>query len=163
MSFVIAAPELMAAAAAQASGIGLSVSTANAAAAASTTGVLAAAADEVSAAIAALFSGHGAAYQLVSVQAEAFQSQFARALSNAGASYAAAEAASTSPLGLLEEAVLGVINAPTNLLLGRPLIGDGTNGAPGTGQNGGGGGILWGNGGAGGSGAPGGPGGAVAP
>ena len=41
---------------------------------------------------------------------------------------------------------------------GRPLVGNGTNGAPGTGQNGGPGGILWGPGGDGGSGAPGQPG-----
>jgi hypothetical protein len=53
------------------------------------------------------------------------------------------------------EDVLGAINAPTELMLQRPLIGNGTNAAPGTGQNGGAGGILWGNGGNGGSGAPG--------
>ncbi|MEK0729033.1 hypothetical protein OSH23_24295, partial [Mycobacterium ulcerans] len=47
---------------------------------------------------------------------------------------------------------LNLINTPTNALLGRPLIGNGANGAPGTGQAGGPGGILWGNGGAGGSG-----------
>src|ERR1043165_7740426 len=46
-----------------------------------------------------------------------------------------------------------LINAPTQLLLGRPLIGNGANGAAGTGQAGGAGGILWGNGGTGGSGA----------
>jgi PPE-repeat protein len=54
----------------------------------------------------------------------------------------------------VQQDVLGVINAPTNLLLGRPLIGNGTNGAAGTGQPGGAGGILWGNGGTGGSGGP---------
>ncbi|MGA9674456.1 MAG: PGRS repeat-containing protein, partial [Mycobacterium sp.] len=43
------------------------------------------------------------------------------------------------------------MNAPTDTLLGRPL----TNGAPGTGQDGGPGGILFGDGGDGGSGAPG--------
>ena len=37
-----------------------------------------------------------------------------------------------------------MINAPTDLLLGTPLIGKGTNGAPGTGQAGGPGGLLWG-------------------
>ena len=43
-------------------------------------------------------------------------------------------------------------NAPTMAVVGRPLIGNGTNGTPGTGENGGDGGILFGNGGAGGSG-----------
>ena len=48
-----------------------------------------------------------------------------------------------------------MVNAPTNFLLGCPLVGDGTNGVAGTGQAGGDGGILWGNGGMGGSGTPG--------
>jgi hypothetical protein len=65
-----------------------------------------------------------------------------------------------SPLQTLGQDVLGVVNAPTEALLGRPLIGNGANGAPGTGQAGGPGGILFGNGGAGGSGAPGQAGGA---
>ncbi len=39
------------------------------------------------------------------------------------------------------------MNTPTQLLLGRPLIGNGANGAPGTGQAGGAGGLLYGNGG----------------
>ncbi len=63
-------------------------------------------------------------------------------------------------LGQAERAVLNVINAPTELLLGRPLIGNGTNGAAGTGQPGQAGGLLWGDGGTGGSGADGHPGGA---
>lgn len=50
------------------------------------------------------------------------------------------------------QAVLDVVNGPTQLLLGRPLIGDGANGGPG--QNGGDGGLLYGNGGNGGSVAP---------
>lgn len=63
MSYVIAAPEMVTAAASGLSNIGSSISSANAAAAAPTTALLAAGADEVSAAIAALFSQHGAAYQ----------------------------------------------------------------------------------------------------
>ncbi|VAZ86174.1 PE-PGRS family protein PE_PGRS61 [Mycobacterium persicum] len=43
-----------------------------------------------------------------------------------------------------------MINAPTQAVLGRPLIGNGANGAPETGQNGAPGSILLGNGGAGG-------------
>lgn len=56
MSFVIAAPDLVAMATEDLAGIGASLTAANAAAAVPTSGLLAAAGDEVSAAIAALFS-----------------------------------------------------------------------------------------------------------
>src|SRR6516225_11342294 len=55
MSYVIAAPELMTSAATNLANIGSALTAAKAAAAAPTTGVLAAAEDEVSAAIAAVF------------------------------------------------------------------------------------------------------------
>ncbi len=155
MSFVVTIPEALAAVATDLAGIGATIGPANAAAAVPTTTVLAAAADEVSAAMAALFSGHAQAYQALSAQAALFHEQFVRALTAGAGSYAAAEAASAAPL----EGVLDVINAPALALLGRPLIGNGANGAPGTGANGGDGGILIGNGGAGGSGAAGMPGG----
>ncbi|ORW07517.1 hypothetical protein AWC15_20015 [Mycobacterium lacus] len=135
--------------------IGSSIRAANLVALAPTSTLMAAAGDEVSAAIASLFSGHAQEYQAIGARAAVFHEQFVQALSAASGAYAAAEAANASPLQTLAENVLGVINAPTNLVLGRPLIGDGTNGTPGTGQAGGAGGILWGNGGAGGSGAPG--------
>ncbi|AMC63988.1 putative PE family protein [Mycobacterium tuberculosis variant africanum] len=159
MSFVVTIPEALAAVATDLAGIGSTIGTANAAAAVPTTTVLAAAADEVSAAMAALFSGHAQAYQALSAQAALFHEQFVRALTAGAGSYAAAEAASAAPL----EGVLDVINAPALALLGRPLIGNGANGAPGTGANGGDGGILIGNGGAGGSGAAGMPGATAEP
>ncbi|WP_186241783.1 PE family protein, partial [Mycobacterium simulans] len=137
MSYVLADLDVLAVAAGDVAGIGSSVSAANAAAAAATTGLLAAAGDEVSAAIARLFSSHGEQYQALSVQAAGFHEQFVRALSNAGGSYALAEAAAASPL----DTVLALINGPTQLLLGRPLIGNGSDGAAGTGAGGGGGGI----------------------
>ncbi|PHO36480.1 hypothetical protein B6F15_00885, partial [Mycobacterium tuberculosis variant bovis] len=59
MSFVIAAPEVIAAAATDLASLGSSISAANAAAAANTTALMAAGADEVSTAIAALFGAHG--------------------------------------------------------------------------------------------------------
>lgn len=58
MSFVIVAPEALMSVASEVAGIGSALNAANAAAAAPTTGVLAAAADEVSAAMAALFGAH---------------------------------------------------------------------------------------------------------
>src|ERR1700739_963607 len=143
MSFVMAVPEVLGTAATDLTNIGSTLSTANAAAATQTTGVLAAAEDEVSAAIAAVFSVHGQGFQALSAQAAAFHTQFVQALSGAGAAYAATEADNVTPLVPLPEPlqtleldVLGVINTPTQLLLGRPLIGNGTNGTPGTGQAG---------------------------
>lgn len=59
MSFVIAAPEALVAVASDLAGIGSALAEANAAALAPTTALLAAGADEVSAAIAALFGAHG--------------------------------------------------------------------------------------------------------
>ncbi len=155
MSLVIVTPETVAAAALDVARIGSSIGVANSAAAGSTTSVLAAGADEVSAAIATLFGSHAREYQAISTQVAAFHDRFAQTLSAAVGSYVSAEATNAAPLATLEHNVLNALNAPTQALLGRPLIGDGAAGAPGTGQAGGAGGILWGNGGAGGSGAPG--------
>ncbi len=143
MSFVIVAPEALMSVASEVAGIGSALNAANAAAAAPTTGVLAAAADEVSAAMAALFGAHAQEYQRLSAQAAGFHAQFVQALNAGVNSYASAEAANASPLQAVEQQVLGLINGPAQTLLGRPLIGNGADGAPGTGQPGGPGGLLW--------------------
>jgi len=96
MSFVIAAPEMMTAAASDVASIGSTLSAANAAAAAPTSGIVAAAGDEVSAAIAALFSRHAQAYQALGAQAAAFHEQFVQALSAGAASYVGAEGANVA-------------------------------------------------------------------
>ncbi|WP_237049937.1 PE family protein, partial [Mycobacterium tuberculosis] len=139
MSFVIAAPEALVAVASDLAGIGSALAEANAAALAPTTALLAAGADEVSAAIAALFGAHGQAYQTVSAQASAFHAQFVQALTGGGGAYAAAEAANVSAAQSTDQRLLDLINGPTQALLGRPLIGDGANGGPG--QDGGPGGV----------------------
>ena len=131
MSFVSTAPEFVTAAASELADIGSAIGAANAAATGPTTGLLTAGADEVSAAVASLFSTHGQAFQALTAQAAAFHDQFVRSLSAGAGMYAATEAANASPLGTVQDEILAVINAPTNLLLGTPLIGDGTNGAPG--------------------------------
>lgn len=146
MSFVIAAPEVMAAAATDLANIGSSISAASAAAAGPTMGILAAGADEVSVAISALFGSHAQGYQTLSAQLAAYHNQFVRALNAGAGSYASAEAAN------VQQTLLNAINAPTQTLLGRPLIGNGADGGPG--QNGGPGGLLYGNGGNGGAGIP---------
>jgi len=125
MSFVFAQPELVSAAASDLANINSTLSEVNIAAAAPTTGVLAAGADEVSEAIAAVFGAHAQGYQALSAQATAFHTQFVQALNAGAQSYAAAEAANASPLQALQQALLGVVNAPTEAVLGRPLIGNG--------------------------------------
>ncbi|UDT36672.1 hypothetical protein LDH13_07945, partial [Mycobacterium tuberculosis] len=54
-----------------------------------------------------------------------FHDRFAQTLSAAVGSYVSAEATNAAPLATLEHNVLNALNAPTQALLGRPLIGDG--------------------------------------
>jgi hypothetical protein len=90
-SFVFASPDVLASASQDLSGIGSAIRAANAAAAPSTTSVVAAAGDEVSAAIAALFGGYGQEFQALSTQVSAFHEQFVAALGSGGLMYAVAE------------------------------------------------------------------------
>jgi hypothetical protein len=93
MAYVIADPEMMTAAAADLATIGSNVNAAHMVAAAPTTSVIPAAADEVSASIAHLFSQHAASYQALAGQAAAFQEQFVQHLTAAAFSYTDVEAA----------------------------------------------------------------------
>lgn len=156
MSFVVVDPGFIAVAASKLAGIGSAIGAANAAAASTITRVAAAGGDEVSAAIAALFGAHGRAYQAAGAEAVMFQEEFVRVLAMGGEAYAAAEIAN------VERQLLSIVNGPTQLLLGRGLVGAGADGvAPG--EAGGAGGLLWGNGGRGAAGAAGQAGGLVAP
>ena len=103
ISYVVAVPECVTSAATDLSNIGSTMAAANAAAVSPTTGILAAAEDEVSAAIAAAFSEHGHRFQALSSRAAAFHAQFVQALNGAGSAYAAAEAANVSPLQALPQ------------------------------------------------------------
>lgn len=147
MSLLVVAPALTSAAA-NLEDIESALNAARRQAAGSTTQVLAAAEDEVSTALAALFGGHAQEFQALSAQASAFQQEFVLALNSAAGSYAAAEAANANPLETLAQDLLWVINEPTELLLGRPVIGNGSNGTKAN-PNGGGGGLLYGDGGTG--------------
>jgi hypothetical protein len=98
MSLLVAEPEPLDSAAADLSDLGGTLDDANASAAARTTGIVAAARDEVSEAIAALFSGHGRAFRALSEQAAAFHRQFTQALGRSAATYSDAEAANASVL-----------------------------------------------------------------
>ena len=92
MSFLIATPEIVSAAATDLAALGSMLSAANAAAATATTGVLPAPLDEVSAAIAAVFGAHGQTYQALGAQALTFQEQFVQNLTASAGSSANAEA-----------------------------------------------------------------------
>ncbi len=155
ISFVIAAPEMMTSAATDLADIGAALTAAHTVAAAPTTEVLAAGADEVSTRIAALFGAYAQAYQRISTQAATFHAKFVQALGAGAGAYAGTEAANASPLQAVEQHALNVVNARSVAFFGRPLIGNGANGQPGTGEDGAPGGILIGNGGNGGSGSPG--------
>ena len=99
MSFVTTQPEQLAAAAGDLTGIGSQLNAQNAAAAAPTTGVVPAAADEVSALTAAQFAAHAQLYQAVSVQAAAIHEMFVNTLGTSAGSYAATEAANAVAAG----------------------------------------------------------------
>jgi PE family len=98
VSYLMAAPEMMAATATEVAAVGSTVSAAHMAAAAPTVAVIPAAADEVSASIAQLFSRHAQDYQALAGQAAAFHEQFVQHLNASARSYAATEAANAASL-----------------------------------------------------------------
>jgi PE family len=93
MSFVISAPETIAAAATDLAGIGSTLSAAHLAAEVPTVAVVPAAADEVSASIAHLFSAHAQDYQALAGRAAVSYEQFVQHLTASARSFASAEAA----------------------------------------------------------------------
>jgi PE family len=97
-SHLNASPEGLASASAGLSGVGEAIREATSAAAPSTTSIVPAAADEVSAAITRLFGRYGQEFQALSAQTAAIHARFVQLLFSGGAAYAAAEAANTDPL-----------------------------------------------------------------
>jgi hypothetical protein len=93
VSFVTTQPGLLTGAAGNLTGIGSAMNAENSAAAAPTTGVVPAAADEVSALTAAQFAVHAQVYQVISAQAAAIHEMFVNTLGTSAGSYAATEAA----------------------------------------------------------------------
>lgn len=97
-SFLTAQPEMLTIAADGLQAIGSEVVAANGAAAAPTTGVIPAAADEVSALMAMQFAAHAQNYQAISAQAAAIHQLFVTTLGTSAGSYAATEAANMAAL-----------------------------------------------------------------
>jgi len=91
MSYVTTQPEMLTLAAGDLQGVGAAMAAGSMAAAAPTTGVVPAAADEVSALTAAQFAAHAQMYQAVSAQAAAIHEMFVTTLGTSAGSYAATE------------------------------------------------------------------------
>jgi hypothetical protein len=123
MSFVIAAPDFMAAVATDLENIRSTISAANSAAAGSTTALLPTAEDEVSAAIAALFGAHGKAFQALSAQAAAFHQEFVNLVGASAGAYLSTDLANA------QQNLLNAVNAPIQGLLGQAAGGSGAVGA----------------------------------
>ncbi|OBI41146.1 PE family protein [Mycobacterium sp. E796] len=98
MSYVNVAPEIMTSTATELATIGSHLGAAHAAAAGPTLAVLPAAADEVSASIAQVFSRAAQEYQALAGRAAAFGEQFVQHLTAGAGSYAAAEATNAAVL-----------------------------------------------------------------
>ena len=96
MSFVTTQPAILASAAGDLQSIGSAMAAGNMAAAAPTTGVVPAAADEVSALTAAQFAAHAQLYQAIGAQATAIHELFVNTLGTSAASYACTEAANAA-------------------------------------------------------------------
>ncbi|VAZ83754.1 putative PE family protein PE23 [Mycobacterium persicum] len=123
MSILNVVPDVMNAAAGNLAEIGSAMSAANAAAAPPTTGLVAMAADQVSAAVATVFATHAQDYQALSAKMAAFHDQFVRTLSNGAGAYLGAEIANA------EQNLLNAVNGPALSLLGHPLLGTGADSA----------------------------------
>jgi hypothetical protein len=111
MSFLIAMPDLVESAAADLAGIRSSLAEAAALAAAPTTGIAAAAQDEVSVAIASMFADFGEQFQAQGALAQAFHAEFVGLLNAGAGAYLSAEVANA------EQALLGAVSAPAQALL----------------------------------------------
>ncbi|MGO9929656.1 MAG: PE-PPE domain-containing protein [Mycobacterium sp.] len=124
MSYLITAPETLASTAADVENIGSALSAAGKNAAGPTTVVVAAAEDEVSAAIANLFGAYGQQYQAFVARAAVFHSEFTEALAAAASTYAQAEAANAA----LASGISNELGAPLRTLLGQAPIAGGSGG-----------------------------------
>lgn len=112
MLFVIAVPELVQAAAQDLAGIQTSLAEAAASIAGPTTGLVPAAADEVSAAISAMFGNFGQEFQSLSAQAQAFHAEFVNLINAGAGAYLSTEIANA------EQALVNAVGAPVETLLG---------------------------------------------
>lgn len=93
MSFIIATPELLQGTARDLAGIGSLLADTTTSVSVPTTGIAAAAQDEISVAIASIFGDFGREFQTVSAQAQSFHAQFVSLLNGGAGAYASTELA----------------------------------------------------------------------
>ena len=121
MSFVTTQPEALAYAAGKLQTLGSTMAAESAAAAAPTTGVIPAAADEVSALQAAIFEAYGSLYQSVNAQATAIHELFVHTLGASAGSYAATESANSSATASpLSGGISGLLSSAANTAQASP-------------------------------------------
>ncbi|OBG41078.1 hypothetical protein A5672_12890 [Mycobacterium alsense] len=119
MSLLSVAPEIVAAASGDLANLGSALRSATAAAATQTTAVVAPAADQVSAAVAALLGAHGQEFQTINAQAAAFHDEFVSNLSAGAAQYANAEVANAQQMiGSGAGSIVGAAANPADVSLG---------------------------------------------
>ncbi len=125
-SYVNTAPAAIAVASGDLTGIGDAIKVASAAAAPATTGIAAAADDEVSAAVAKVFGSYAAEFHALTAQTTLFHSNFVGTLNAAAASYLANEATNVSLLvkGLEQQFFDQGFFSPFTYLTGHPLFGE---------------------------------------
>jgi hypothetical protein len=115
MSFVTTRPEALAYAAGRLQTLGSAMAAESAAVASPTTGVIPAAADEVSALQAAIFDAYGGLYQSVNAQATTIHELFVHTLGASAGSYAATESANSGATASpLPGGISGLFGAATS-------------------------------------------------
>ena len=112
MSFVVAVPETIQVAAQDLAGIRSVLAEAITTMAPPTTGVVPAAGDEVSAAVAATFGNFGKEFQSLSVQAQAFHAEFVDVINAGAGAYLSTELANA------EQTLANAVTAPAQAVLG---------------------------------------------
>ncbi len=124
MSFVTAAPEFVTAAAGDLADIGSALGAANAVAALPTTGIAAAATDEVSTQIEAMFGAYAQKYQALSAQSAAFHNEFVSLLNGSALTYLSTEL--TNAEQTLMNTVTGAAGSGAATAATLPLLGGGS-------------------------------------
>jgi hypothetical protein len=124
MSFVTTQPEALAYAAGKLQTLGSAIAAESAAAATPTTGVVPAAADEVSALQAAIFGAYGSLYRSVNAQATTIHELFVHTLTASAGSYAATESAnSAATASPLSGGIPGLLSPAANAAAADPPSG----------------------------------------
>lgn len=137
MSFVVAAPEEVAAAAGNLASIGSTLREVTAAAAGQTTAITTAAADDVSLAISEMFGTYGQQFQALSAEAASFHNGFVSLLNGGAAAYLGAEIANAqqtmNTASIATSSAVGSFTASSAAAASTPILGGLLGGSTGSG------------------------------